>query len=699
MLTSRMKKTINCILSADGFITLKQISENLNVSTRTLLRELDVVEDWIRDNDGVFIKKKGKGIMIDSSQSDKEALSKILNSEKSELVYRPEDRGVIIRAEMLGSIEPMKLYTLTGLLDVTESTIANDLQQLESWFESYNVQVVRRPGLGILIDGDEKSIRKAIVALIYEQIDMLEFMDFIKESRVKAMDIESIRSHIDDSIYKLLDIPSIVEARELLNYIEEEMGYLIADNAFVALVIRMSITMRRRDLWGQQLIRYDYRERIKSDKIYRILEKYTSQDPESCFASLPEEEMLYLSMHIKGAKLRETTDDSKVSMIEDFRVVQLVKEFVLAVERETGIYLADNEPLLVGLVKHLRPAIYRMKMDLDIINPLLNEIRERYPKLFVAISNCKKIIEEREMVTVPDDEIAYLATHIGAVIQKDHREIIKKFQVVLACMYGIGASQLLVANIEKNFKNIEITRVISIMDYKMNPTDFRDVDLVISTVPIEEVTIPCIVVNPILNEEDIMTISGFLRTYRPSQGTLSNRKKVHLREKLKVLSQYSEVIVDVLTNYSFESKVVASDMNAVIDYASKLLAEDNEEYRMLTKAFEAREEKGSTILSKKGMILLHCRANIQKGVCLKIIQLQAPFEIDSNGKIQTISTIVVMVGPLELNQKVLDVLSEVSRCIITSDLSDAMIDAKETYIESELNIILDKYYEKQVLSL
>lgn len=697
MLTSRMKNTINSILASDGFITLKQISESQGVSTRTLLRELDDVAHWVSVNEGIFVKKKGRGIMIEGDAEERLRLTRLLNSEKGALIYTPEDRSVIIRAEMLGATEPMKLFTLTQLMDVTESTVANDLQQLEEWFDSYGIRVVKRPGLGILLDGDEKALRKAVVSLIYEQVDTVEFMDFIKESRIRRLDIESIRSHINDSIYKLLDSEGITEGRELLNYIEKEMGYHIADNAFVALVIRMSITMARVGQWGRQLINYEYRDRIKSDKIFRIIRGYVEEDGDSIFAALPEEELLYLTMHIKGAKLRETTSDNKISMVEDFRTVQLVKDFILAVESETGIYLADNEALMVGLVKHLRPAIFRMKMDLDIINPLLSEIKDMYPKLFVAISNCKHIIENKEKVTVPDDEIAYLATHIGAVIQKDHREVVKKFQVVLACMYGIGASQLLVANIEKNFRNIEITKVISIMDYKLNPVDFRDVDLVISTVPIEDADIPCIVVNPLLKQDDIMSISAFLKAFTPSQKTLAARKNIKLKEKLSVLSQYSGVITDILEHYSFETEVEAATMNEVILYASGLLSVNGEENNRLIKAFEAREEKGSTILSKKGMLLLHCRADIRHRVCLKIIGLKEPIEIRGNG--QMIATIVVMVGPQTLDQKILDVLSEISRCIITSELSDAMIDGKTASVEAQLNSVLDKYFENQVLSM
>ncbi len=123
-------------------------------------------------------------------------------------------------------------------------------------------------------------------------------------------------------------------------------------------------------------------------------------------------------MHIKGSKLRETGAEFKMSMIDDFKVIQIGKEFIKSVEIETGIYLSDNDQLLFGLIKHLRPALYRMKMNLDIINPLLSEIHLMYPKLYDSVKKSVAVIEEKEKNKVPEDEIAYLATHIGAAIQK-----------------------------------------------------------------------------------------------------------------------------------------------------------------------------------------------------------------------------------------------------------------------------------------
>jgi len=696
MLTSRMKEVISIILESDSYITVQQISDQINVSTRTILRELSDVQNWIVKHGGDLDKRKGKGISLIADETVKNKLRGLLLEEISEIIYTPMDRQIILRAQLLQFNEPTKLYTLTQLLDVTESTIGGDIAQLEPWFNQYKIKLIRKPGLGILIDGDEKAKRKAIVALIYEHFHVIDLIEFIKEKEHQPIDVRTLKENINQSIYELLHLESIKYTRAFLMRLEEDMGYQFADNAYIALIIRFSMTLKRKDFWDQLYIDSKTKALIETDKIFHLLRDWVIENEDNPFRVLPKEELIYLTMHLKGSKLRQTGEYNKISMIEDFKVIQLVKEFIQKVEAETGIYLSDNDNLIVGLVKHLRPSIYRMKMDLDIINPLVEEIKSMYPKLFQTIATCAKVIENKEHIQIPEDEIAYLATHIGAVIEKTHREIVKKYQVVVACMYGIGASQLLVSEIERNFSNIHIVRVVSVIDEDVQEMDEGSIDLVISTVPIESLNIPCVVVNPVIKEEDIRKIREALKRYKPNTTHRQVKNKMALKEKLVALQQYSHIMMQVIDNFSCDKHVSVKTMMDLIHYISISLSSNQEEIAVLSKAFIEREEKGSTILMKKGMQLLHCRADIDKGICLKVIRLTDPIIMEQASGYVPVDTIIVMVGPVVLNQKILEVLSEISRNVITGEFADIIKEGQIEDVEFELNILLDKYYQTLV---
>ena len=64
-LTSRQASVIQILSrSAPEPVTLSAISQKLEVSTRTVLRELDAVEAWLDENDFQFIRKPGVGLAI-----------------------------------------------------------------------------------------------------------------------------------------------------------------------------------------------------------------------------------------------------------------------------------------------------------------------------------------------------------------------------------------------------------------------------------------------------------------------------------------------------------------------------------------------------------------------------------------------------------------------------------------------------------
>ncbi len=698
MLTSRMKKIIQILLNNDDYITIASIATELEVSSRTILRELNSIQKWFEKNGGTFDKKKGKGVRFLEKDISRKMVKQLLVEAKSEIIYTPEERKIILRAKLLQFDEPTKLFALTGLLNVTESTIGNDLDSLKDWFNNYHLIILKKSGLGIQINGTEKSKRKAIVALIYEHFQMNELIQVISKRTTSSEELFGLEKKINSAILELLDVNSLSYIREIIVSVENEMGYQFADNGYIALAIRFGVTLKRRRFWGKIEIEDKHFLSLKKDKILLYATEYLSQKEFYPLNELPYIELVYLTMHIKGTKLRDMGAYNKVSMIEDFKIIQLVKEFVRNTEAETGIYLSDNEQLIIGLVKHLRPAIYRIKMDLDIINPLVEEIRNMYPKLFKAIKNSIKVVEKKENIEVPDHEIAYLATHVGAVIHKSNRELIKKYRVVVACMYGIGASSFLTAQLKMNFPNIVITEIVSVMDEQIMSINEKEVDLLITTVPLTKVNIPFVLIDPILKPKDIIKINQILNELVPTSALAKTIKRSNLKEKLMSLNEYSDIIIKLLDNFSYNRECKLRSMKDLIQNVSCDLSESIEEERLLYEAFHQREEKGSTILSKKGMILLHCRAEIRKELALKIIHLEETIFVQKGTRKVPVNDIVVMVAPVILNKKMLETLSEISRSIITEDFIKVIQTADQMQIESKLSLILKKYYESLVLN-
>lgn len=70
-ITTRIKKIIFILLDQQDYITAQEISEKINVSARTILRELEGVERCLEEKNIVLEKKKGIGIKINIDSSEK----------------------------------------------------------------------------------------------------------------------------------------------------------------------------------------------------------------------------------------------------------------------------------------------------------------------------------------------------------------------------------------------------------------------------------------------------------------------------------------------------------------------------------------------------------------------------------------------------------------------------------------------------
>lgn len=698
-LTSRLKKMITILLEETNYVTVQFIAEKTSISSRTVIRELSIVENWLNEKNILLEKKKGTGIRVLLEDAEREALKNSLMEEKSDLVYSPNQRLVMLKVELLKNFEITKLYTLTKLFDVTEGTISADLDKLETWLTKYDLALTRKPGLGIYIDGSEMSVRRAIISMIYEQFHEADLINLIVNKEKQTVNIGLIQNKIDQIILDFVDFRNIGLAKKMLTYIEDQMGYQIADHSFVALIIRLSVTIRR----CQQGIFVSESEedlsQVKNEKIYLLVKEWFDHQSMLQIKDLPEEELFYLAIHIKGAKLRETLSRNKISMTEDYKTIKLAKEIIYVAEKETGIYLDDNEKLLIGLVRHLRPAIYRMKMRLDIMNPLLEDIKQMYPQLFEATRKCAKVIEDRELVSVPEDEIAYLATHIGAAIKSEKQNTRSNFRVVVACTNGIGASQLMVTEIEKEFPQLEIVEIVSTIDLDEVKLSKMHIDLIITTVPMGYTTLPTVFVNTILSDQDRKKIKGVLENFLPDTTSYERIKSLHFKDKIKNLKLYSDLILQVLENFSLIEKVALTNVAEMIQFVSKAITKTAENGEELENAFRDREEKGSTILGQKGMMLLHCRSKAVDELFLMAVRTIEPMNIkNSRGETSKVGTIIVMVAPLNISNNALEVLSEITRKTITSDFSITLKQGNRDDIYLGISRILDQFIQSKAVT-
>ena len=82
---------------------------------------------------------------------------------------------------------PAKIYNFTRTLKVTETTISNDLEKADEWFKKHNLNLIRKQGLGVYVEGKENHIRKAMISLIYENTNESQLLGLIRQNLTSVL--------------------------------------------------------------------------------------------------------------------------------------------------------------------------------------------------------------------------------------------------------------------------------------------------------------------------------------------------------------------------------------------------------------------------------------------------------------------------------------------------------------------------------
>ncbi len=191
-LTPRQRTIIEILTKTAGNpVSIGAISEKIGVSSRTILRELPAVENWMKENDFQFVRKPGVGLVIAENAENIQLLEELLGLERVQRVYSQKERRRQILGELLFVREPVKSYFFLSRFHISEGTLARDLDALDEWLAAYDVKILRRPGMGIMLEGSETAFRQAIANAALEFMGDGEILKLLRRGTEEEKDSES----------------------------------------------------------------------------------------------------------------------------------------------------------------------------------------------------------------------------------------------------------------------------------------------------------------------------------------------------------------------------------------------------------------------------------------------------------------------------------------------------------------------------
>lgn len=581
-MNARQKKLLKILINEEDYISVDQLMDQLAVSKRTVHNDLCKVEDFLSDYH-IELKRKSKhGVKIEASVSKKESLLYYLDIHKEETdILSTKIRRMKIYSRLLSNNEGTSLNKLADEFMVSKTSIVSDLDIIEKQVQKFNLSLIK-DRKGTRIEGNEIDIRHALSQLASDFVQ-LEFEEDQIEPKVSRLDLSTYYR-----LKNLFNIDAIEKIERIICEAEQRLGYVINDLSYVNLITHLLILIKRVDndtLYTKETAKQIYQAEV-IDKTMAIANYIAVAIAQEFDIELPKGEVQYIHQYLVCSGIQSdfmhlNIENHLLDIKEEH--IEIVNQLIEFVSVAIHCPLQEDKELKISLMTHIVPLLQRIKYHVKLDNPLINEIKVQYSAMFSIITLAVEMIDNQTLHNLSQDEIGFLTIHFQAAVERS----MQQKNVIIVCPEGIGFSRLIAHRIERFISSIVIKDIVSLN--QLQQIDLKEIDFVISTVPIKECAKPVVLVSSFLSEMDIRGINNFLvdhvseqKQYYQHLGKIIDETVVHVQLDFDNKDDILSYLCDELHKHHYVSenykesvfrreKIMATDLgnNIAIPHGSE----------------------------------------------------------------------------------------------------------------------------------
>lgn len=491
-MNSRQQALALKLLKQTHYETTKDLAQQLAVSERTLRSDLNVLEEYLVHESLVLKldRKKGIGIKLEGSPSEKEQLKKKISQHLHGLSLDEKKSEELLTFHLLMAKEGQSLEELAEKLFVSRMEIKRILEQIETVFTSYHLELISKPRIGTLVEGPERRKRELLAKTLRE---------------IQKIDPQTVTLKNFFSRHILTVIQEVLK-KELQAYSIEYSSELSSIDIHIYFMLER--------MWqGESVVLSDYEHQLVAQTEAQQLSRQIMARLATIYPiAYTENEIDYLALRLSSILSKEQTEKAPVGEAE-----RLAKHLITQVERLMGIAFHQDEGLKLNLIAHLSSTYFRISGGFSISNPLTKDILGTYTHLFVMIQMILEEFFAEENFYIPQEEIAYLTVHFQAALERNQEKQAKVFRTILVSQYSHSMATFLEARLNREIPELTITEVVRFQEE--TEQTFPETDFILSTLPIADPGQPTLIISPMITETDIQQIKKYMLEHTPKKRT------------------------------------------------------------------------------------------------------------------------------------------------------------------------------------
>ncbi|MDQ7114161.1 BglG family transcription antiterminator [Staphylococcus simulans] len=456
------------INNAEQYLTSDDIATFLNVSNRTTRNDIKAVNtNFMKD---LIVSVKSRGYQISTKQYTIKEVEKRLEE------YTDKDHKILVTLgyQLLMNDTQLTLHQLEKTYHLTKKEILDYIGRIHAWCEKFDVAINVKPRKGIEVVGSQTNLNNATLHL--NQLST-------RNHRVESLILDELpRAHVDT-------ITQIIKRN--LNDFDIKTSDIQVEQLLIHLILIMKRSFTENINGG-----LNEEALLISNK---IIEEINLKLGYTLNLQVTKLFSFFISYHFNKFDLG----------VQQLFIESYINRMIERMEERVGVHFTQDQVLKENLYSHFGRTYLRIMKEVYLNNPLTKEIKALYPFIFNVLYDIGQQMTEEAGVELTEDEIAFLTIHFQSSIDRNEQH---HLNVVIACYYGIGISQLLATKVSKLSNHIKVKDTIRLED--IDHYDFTGIDMLITThdIIIDQLTedVELLQVSPLLSDDDKHQLETFM---------------------------------------------------------------------------------------------------------------------------------------------------------------------------------------------
>jgi len=615
----RQKRMLRFLLTQKTAVRIDDLAHTFSIGKRTVSRDLDILESWCSLRGVLLERKPNQGIQVISFGKDPARLLEILNTPESYLeTLPPQTRQHLILLYLIFHNREIKISEIAQTFFISDTSVWNDLNQLETSLDPEIFTLMRMKGIGIKLEGKERMMRMEflhILTNLFSSHTIIPYIYSLKEDDSHTLEINQFRLlmkriHFPDSN------PSVLS---LISQAGRQLGYHFTMSGETLLYFYLQLSSHRIQS-GALICREDvppcsapYRETAQ-----KVLHTLTER---IVCGRLPEEEIAFLGLFLEGLEIGDLQEEQ--TLLPDLfpsEITHFTDSLLEAFgKQDNQLYYLDRE----------------MEQLLNLsVSSLIIRLRNHFPYWHGewgspssetwARSNkdqlLLQLLKEQFDLNARKEDMDNLLLYFQGLVLRSPEKQPDKVRCLICCFEGIGLASYLHSLLKRELDEIEVIDSTAVYKFRQSYLRNNRIDLILSTFPISNVDVPVIEIHlPLKKEQLKRDIMGRMKE------VVQTREK--MKQELPVTQDYDtadrslpfEPLLDFISRFELYFMSDKNKLEEIIEDISQHICRVSRQSRQLSEDFLKREDLGPLEFEEYGTRVIHCKSKALSQPCAGVI--------------------------------------------------------------------------------